>query len=420
MKKITLLIGLVLCSFTLTAQCDYQLELNDSFGDGWGGNSVDILVNGTIVLDDATLEDGEQGFETFSVSDGDEISITVDDSGSFDSEVSYRILDNVGQERASGNLTDVPEAFDAQCSDCTMQVEFTTMLVTDCDNDAFFIDVNITDLGTSTSFTITTEGDDEDDSVEVTEPGMTTVGPFDSGSTITVNLTSENDTCVIQSETTTFFCPPANDTCDTAEALGDGETVMVNTTGATEDEAGCMTSTTSKGVWYFFNDGGEEIAVEITTNGSDFDTELSLFQGDACNNLSCIENDDDGGDGNQSLISFTTNGLGLNYYILATGFGTNTGNLQVAITGEGLLSTEEMTSLDSFSLYPNPAQEALNISATTQVERIQVYNLAGQRVMERELNANTARIDVSNLKSGIYLLQVESQGQSTAYKFIKE
>ena len=43
---------------TVNAQCNYTLELNDSYGDGWTGNSMDVLVNGAVVLDDVTLSGG--------------------------------------------------------------------------------------------------------------------------------------------------------------------------------------------------------------------------------------------------------------------------------------------------------------------------------------------------------------------------
>ena len=29
-------------------QCDYTLEMNDSYGDGWNGNSIDVLVDGNV------------------------------------------------------------------------------------------------------------------------------------------------------------------------------------------------------------------------------------------------------------------------------------------------------------------------------------------------------------------------------------
>ena len=37
----------------------YQLYMIDSDGDGWNGASLDLYVNGVVVLDDATVPDDE-------------------------------------------------------------------------------------------------------------------------------------------------------------------------------------------------------------------------------------------------------------------------------------------------------------------------------------------------------------------------
>ena len=39
----------------------WTLEMYDSYGDGWNGNSIDIIVDGVVVLDDVTLSSGSFG-----------------------------------------------------------------------------------------------------------------------------------------------------------------------------------------------------------------------------------------------------------------------------------------------------------------------------------------------------------------------
>ena len=34
-----------------SAQCDYVINMQDSWGDGWNGASVDILVDGVVVVE---------------------------------------------------------------------------------------------------------------------------------------------------------------------------------------------------------------------------------------------------------------------------------------------------------------------------------------------------------------------------------
>ena len=76
------------------APCDHEIELFDSFGDGWDGATVDVLVNGGLVLDDITDFGGGTLF-TFSAATGDTIT-TVYTSGPLESDNSYEIRDGNG------------------------------------------------------------------------------------------------------------------------------------------------------------------------------------------------------------------------------------------------------------------------------------------------------------------------------------
>jgi len=75
----------------------------DSYGDGWNGNSIDVLVDGVVVLDDATIADGFEELETFQVNTGAEVTTIWNGGGTFASEISYEILDNDGNIAATGN-----------------------------------------------------------------------------------------------------------------------------------------------------------------------------------------------------------------------------------------------------------------------------------------------------------------------------
>ena len=71
----------------------YTVNLYDSYGDGWNGGSLDVLVNGVVVLDDITLAAGA-GPEayTFTANAGDEITTTFT-TGNWAHENWYEILD---------------------------------------------------------------------------------------------------------------------------------------------------------------------------------------------------------------------------------------------------------------------------------------------------------------------------------------
>lgn len=94
MKKI-LLILLSIFSFSSLMACDYTVDLNDTYGDGWNGNSITISVNGTAVLTDITIGTGGSTAQfSFTATAGDVVTITYDASGSYDSENEYTITND--------------------------------------------------------------------------------------------------------------------------------------------------------------------------------------------------------------------------------------------------------------------------------------------------------------------------------------
>ena len=103
MKNITTALVCFLFSVYSFGQCDYSLKMLDSYGDGWNNNTIDVLVDGVVVLDDVTMADGAEEIVTFSVTTGAEVTTIWNGGGAFASEVSYEILDNDGNTAATGN-----------------------------------------------------------------------------------------------------------------------------------------------------------------------------------------------------------------------------------------------------------------------------------------------------------------------------
>ena len=83
-------------------QCDYSLKMMDSYGDGWNGNSIDVLVDGVIVLDDITMASGSEEIVTFQVTTDSDVTTLWNGGGSWAYEVTYDVLDNNGDVAGSG------------------------------------------------------------------------------------------------------------------------------------------------------------------------------------------------------------------------------------------------------------------------------------------------------------------------------
>jgi hypothetical protein len=135
MKRIILFLIAILCFISVQhsyAQCDYSLEMNDIFGDGWNGNTMDVLVNGIVVLDDATLNAGYQNTLSFPVNSGDDITTIWNGGGQTPWETSFRILNNDGAEVGAGDYDSnfTSGTITAFCSGCPAPSGLTAMDIT--------------------------------------------------------------------------------------------------------------------------------------------------------------------------------------------------------------------------------------------------------------------------------------------------
>ena len=72
-------------------------------------------------------------------------------------------------------------------------------------------------------------------------------------------------------------------------------------------------------------------------------------------------------------------------------------------------------------IYPNPAKNVLNIvSYTVGIEKINIYNVNGQLVLNTDVNNNQKTINISSLESGIYIVDILSENSSVKRKLIIE
>lgn len=69
-----------------------------------------------------------------------------------------------------------------------------------------------------------------------------------------------------------------------------------------------------------------------------------------------------------------------------------------------------------FTIYPNPTSDYLNIQTEDKISEVSIYNIQGKEI----LKSNLDRIDVSNLTSGIYLIEVKTNSGQSIQKFIKK
>jgi hypothetical protein len=103
------------------------------------------------------------------------------------------------------------------------------------------------------------------------------------------------------------------------------------------------------------------------------------------------------------------------YYVYVA---NHNGITDIVIDGTNL-GTEDNT-IEGFVYYPNPAESTLNLSAQDNIESAAIYNMLGQKVFDQNINATRSEINVSELATGTYILQVSVNGQIGNYQILKK
>lgn len=124
----------------------------------------------------------------------------------------------------------------------------------------------------------------------------------------------------------------------------------------------------------------------------------------------------------------TTSGSG----ILKMSFNFAAGAAQ-DLGGSVLLDNVRVTLLDSsgnvldiveitdtaFSIYPNPVQNTLNVSAAVTIDAVSIFDLTGRQVLRATPNAAAFTLDVADLNKGMYLVSLKSGDQEMTTKLVK-
>jgi hypothetical protein len=77
---------------------------------------------------------------------------------------------------------------------------------------------------------------------------------------------------------------------------------------------------------------------------------------------------------------------------------------------------------DEFTISPNPAKNTLNIklSAKKSDLRLEVFDVLGKRVYKGAITQLESSVNVSNWKSGVYLVRVSNNETTYTKRFIKQ
>ncbi|WP_426478857.1 reprolysin-like metallopeptidase [Chryseobacterium sp. CBSDS_008] len=83
-----------------------------------------------------------------------------------------------------------------------------------------------------------------------------------------------------------------------------------------------------------------------------------------------------------------------------------------------LATHETVKDKSSIQIYPNPVSDVLNVTQISSKAQYIITNMAGQKVMNGQINDN--KISVSKLSTGAYIISIEDKGTTSNLKFIKK
>ena len=247
------------------------------------------------------------------------------------------IIDSDGSVNCSDNGYD-PIDYTVSCATCT-NPQASYQVVSNCDsgNDEFFVETNITDLGTALSLTLS---DNQSSTPQtVSETGIVTFGPYPNATGVQITIENDDDiNCVVNSQSLTqIACPPENDLCvDALPAVVNSDEFCVDTTPVVITAAnGSNVPVSCQGpvaqdVWFEFT----AIAADqmITLIGAPFNVAHAIYEGE-CDNLTemyCSSEFDNFG--NSPGIVATGLTVGETYYIRVFSSAATSASFDLCIT----------------------------------------------------------------------------------------
>lgn len=85
----------------------------------------------------------------------------------------------------------------------------------------------------------------------------------------------------------------------------------------------------------------------------------------------------------------------------------------------GFLSVADLQNA-KFSYYPNPVTNTLNLKADLAINKVSIFNVLGQEVLNANPNKLQLEVDFSNLESGIYTVKAQIGNEMGTFKIIKK
>jgi uncharacterized membrane protein len=85
-----------------------------------------------------------------------------------------------------------------------------------------------------------------------------------------------------------------------------------------------------------------------------------------------------------------------------------------------ILGVENNATPQEYTFYPNPVRDVLHIKSPAPFERVMLFNINGQLIMEKAASGNNETLNVSGLASGMYIVKVMGSNAVETFKIVKQ
>jgi hypothetical protein len=253
-------------------------------------------------------------------------------------------------------------------------------------------------------------------------------------SIIPLNGTTEASGCDLWSFTSDSGpSAPVNDDLCNATPLAMNSTSAGNAyydifaTGQAGEVVGsCFNAGVNGSVWFTFvaPASGEVTVSTDIVGGTHTDTEVAVYAAPSdCANaatlgaeLGCTQ---DNLDNFLSTVELTGLTAGATYYIQVDRWGTaDPGYFGISVT-DATLSIDNETQ-NQFTYYPNPVKNTLQLNAQSNIQNVSIFNMLGQEVLRTAPNNIDSTLDMSALQTGAYFVKVTINDRTETVRVIKQ
>ena len=165
---------------------------------------------------------------------------------------------------------------------------------------------------------------------------------------------------------------------------------------------------------------GEDISITIQTHANYHG--IAMFT--SCNGTAFDDCLDFEYSASPSTKTLTATNLPANTTVyIAVGIWAAPNNLNFSVTdftvSNAQMSTSEVHSKKKVEVYPNPVTDFLNIANLKSNASVSILDVAGRQVHTYSITPDE-KIDVSKLKSGVYMVKVATNEEEHTLKIIKK